>query len=41
MFTNHPVLDNFDYICAQNTQCRARITKSDIEIRKKKQISEQ
>ena len=34
MFTNHPVLDNFDYICAQNTQCWARITKSDMEIQR-------
>ena len=31
MFTNHPVLDNFDYICAQNAQCWARIAKSDME----------
>ena len=23
MFTNHPILDNFDYICAQNAQCWA------------------
>jgi len=31
MFTNHPVLDNFDYICAQNAQCWARITKNDMD----------
>ena len=31
MFTNHPILDNFDYICAQNAQCWARIAKSDME----------
>ena len=34
MFTNHPVLDNFDYICAQNAQCWARIIKSDMEIQR-------
>ena len=34
MFTNHPILDNFDYICAQNAQCLARITKSDMEIQR-------
>ena len=34
MFTNHPILDIFDYICAQNAQCRARITKSDMEIQR-------
>ena len=34
MFTNHPILDNFDYICAQNAQCWARITKSDREIQR-------
>jgi hypothetical protein len=34
MFTNHPILDNFDYICAQNAQCWARITKSDMEIQR-------
>ena len=32
MFTNHPILDFFDYICAQNAQCWARITKSNMEI---------
>ncbi len=32
MFTNHPILDIFDYICAQNAQCWARITKSNMEI---------
>ena len=34
MFTNHPILDNFDYICARNAQCWARITKSDMEIQR-------
>ena len=34
MFTNPPILDNFDYICAQNAQCWARITKSDMEIQR-------
>ena len=34
MFTNHPILDNFDYICAQNAQCWARITKSEMEIQR-------
>ena len=34
MFTNHPILDNFDYICAQNAQCLARITKSNMEIQR-------
>jgi len=34
MFTNYPILDNFDYICAQNAQCWARITKSDMEIQR-------
>ena len=33
MFINHPILDIFDYICAQNAQCWARITKSDMEKR--------
>ena len=37
MFTNHPILDNFDYICAQNAQCWARITKSDMEIQAEKE----
>lgn len=32
MFTNYHILDFFDYICAQNAQCWARITKSDMEI---------
>ena len=31
MFTNHPILDNFDYIRTQNAQCWARIIKSDME----------
>ena len=34
MFTNHSILDNFDYICAQNAQCLARITKSNMEIQR-------
>ena len=34
MFTNHPALDIFDYICAQNAQCWARITKSNMEIQR-------
>ncbi len=34
MFTNHHILDFFDYICAQNAQCWARITKSDMEIQR-------
>ena len=34
MFTNHPILDNFDYICAQNAQCWARITKIYMEIQR-------
>ena len=34
MFTNHPILDIFDYICAQNAQCWTRITKSDMEIQR-------
>jgi len=34
MFTNHPILDIFDYICAQNAQCWARITKSEMEIQR-------
>ena len=34
MFTNHPILDIFNYICAQNAQCWARITKSNMEIQR-------
>ncbi len=34
MFTNHPILDIFDYICAQDAQCWARITKSNMEIQR-------
>jgi len=34
MFINHPILDNSDYICAQNAQCWARITKSNMEIQR-------
>ena len=34
MFTNHPILDDFDYICAQNAPCWARITKSDMTIQR-------
>ena len=33
MFTNYHILDIFYYICAQNVQCWARITKSDMEKR--------
>ena len=31
MFTNHRVLDIFDYICTRNARCWARITKNDME----------
>ena len=34
MFTNYRNLDIFDYICAQNTQCWARITKGNMEIQR-------
>ena len=34
MFTNYPILNIFDYICAQNAQCWARITKSNMEIQR-------
>ena len=34
MFTNHPILDSFYYICAQNAQCWTRTTKSDMEIQR-------
>ena len=34
MFTNYRILDIFDYICAQNAQCWARITKSNMEIQR-------
>ena len=34
MFRNYHNLDIFDYICAQNAQCWARITKSDMEIQR-------
>ena len=34
MFTIHHILDFFDYICAQNAQCWARIIKSDMEIQR-------
>ena len=34
MFTNCHTLDIFDYICTQNAQCLARITKSDMEIQR-------
>ncbi len=34
MFTNHHILDIFDYICTQNAQCWARITKSNMEIQR-------
>ena len=32
MFTNHPILDIFDYICTQNAQYWGRITRSNMEI---------
>jgi transcriptional regulator with XRE-family HTH domain len=31
---NYCILNIFDYICAQNAQCWARITKSDMEIQR-------
>ena len=34
MFTNYRNLDIFDYICAQNAQCWARITKGNMEIQR-------
>ena len=34
MFTNYHILVFFNYICAQNAQCWARITKSDMEIQR-------
>ena len=34
MFTNYCILNIFDYICAQNAQCWARITKSDMGIQR-------
>lgn len=34
MFIIHYILDYFDYICAQNAQCWARITKSNMEIQR-------
>ena len=34
MFRNYHNLDIFDYICAQNAQCWARITKIDMEIQR-------
>ena len=34
MFTNYCILDIFNYICAQNAQCWARITKSNMEIQR-------
>ena len=34
MFTNYHNLDIFDYICAQNAQCWAGITKSNMEIQR-------
>ena len=34
MFMNYCFLNIFDYICAQNAQCWARITKSDMEIQR-------
>ena len=34
MFTNHYIIDIFDYICTQNAQCWAIITNSDMEIQR-------
>ena len=34
MFTNYCILNIFDYICAQNAQCWAGITKSNMEIQR-------
>ena len=34
MFRNYHNLDIFDYICAQNAQCWARITKGNMEIQR-------
>ena len=34
MFTNYCILDILNYICAQNAQCWARITKSNMEIQR-------
>ena len=34
MFMNYCILNIFDYICAQNAQCWARITKSDMNIQR-------
>ena len=34
MFMNYCILNIFDYICAQNAQCWAIITKSDMEIQR-------
>ena len=34
MFTNYHILDFFNYICAQNVQSCARITESDMEIKR-------
>ena len=34
MFMNYCILNIFDYICAQNAQCWARITKSNMGIHK-------
>ena len=34
MFTNYCILDIFDYICTQNAQCWAIITKSDMKVQR-------
>ena len=34
MFRHYCIHNIFDYICAQNAQCWARITKSDMEIQR-------
>ena len=40
MFTNCYILDIFDYLCAQNAQCWARITKSDMKIQRYNKLYE-
>ena len=38
MFTNCRTFNIFNYICAQNAQCWARITKSDMEIQRNNRL---
>ena len=38
MFTSHPILDFFDYICTQNAQWWARIAKNDMERQRYNQL---